>query len=186
MGANEPWRDKGALCLVLVSVLWTTIYDTIYAYQDLKDDVKFGVKSTAVLFENRTKSFLWILLFFTLASLVAYGQLTSMGLTYYVITVGGCLSSLGSMVANVQLQDEHDLVPFHLETGLTLERLDVFVLICMKMKRRLLREECGTFHKVQRDFECEGPFWVVNNTGTHRAIEAIGGQLQCADDRREG
>ena len=43
------------LILYLACVLWTIGYDTIYAYQDLKDDKKNSIKSTAVLFENKGK-----------------------------------------------------------------------------------------------------------------------------------
>ena len=43
------------LILYLACVLWTIGYDTIYAYQDLKDDKKNNIKSTAVLFEDKGK-----------------------------------------------------------------------------------------------------------------------------------
>ena len=43
------------LILYLTCVLWTIGYDTIYAYQDLKDDKKNNIKSTAVLFEDKGK-----------------------------------------------------------------------------------------------------------------------------------
>ena len=46
---------KEYLILYLACVLWTIGYDTIYAYQDLKDDKKNNIKSTAVLFENKGK-----------------------------------------------------------------------------------------------------------------------------------
>ncbi len=36
-------------------VFWTLGYDTIYAYQDIKDDKKIGVKSTALLFDQKGK-----------------------------------------------------------------------------------------------------------------------------------
>lgn len=36
-----PWWAAG--------VIWTIIYDTIYAYQDRKDDVKVGVKGMAII-----------------------------------------------------------------------------------------------------------------------------------------
>ncbi|KAK0557080.1 Para-hydroxybenzoate--polyprenyltransferase, mitochondrial precursor (PHB:polyprenyltransferase) [Tilletia horrida] len=39
-------------------VAWTIVYDTIYAHQDKRDDVKAGVKSTALLFKGRTKAIL--------------------------------------------------------------------------------------------------------------------------------
>tara|TARA_B110000438_G_scaffold65593_1_gene66161 strand:- start:860 stop:1720 length:861 start_codon:yes stop_codon:yes gene_type:complete len=46
---------KEYLILYLACVFWTVGYDTIYAYQDLKDDKKNSIKSTAVLFEDKGK-----------------------------------------------------------------------------------------------------------------------------------
>ena len=46
---------KEYLLLYLACVFWTIAYDTIYAYQDLKDDKKNNIKSTAVLFEDKGK-----------------------------------------------------------------------------------------------------------------------------------
>ena len=43
------------LVFYLACVLWTIGYDTIYAYQDIKDDKKNNIKSTAVLFANNGK-----------------------------------------------------------------------------------------------------------------------------------
>lgn len=36
--------------LFLLSIIWTIAYDTLYAIVDKKDDIKIGIKSTAVLF----------------------------------------------------------------------------------------------------------------------------------------
>jgi 4-hydroxybenzoate polyprenyltransferase len=44
-----------ALPFYLGGVLWTLIYDTIYAHMDKVDDKTIGVKSTALLFNKRTK-----------------------------------------------------------------------------------------------------------------------------------
>ncbi len=41
--------------LYLGSVFWTIGYDTIYAFQDLQDDLKIGVKSSAILFQKMPK-----------------------------------------------------------------------------------------------------------------------------------
>ena len=43
------------LIFYLSCILWTIGYDTIYAYQDIKDDKKNNIKSTAVLFGNNGK-----------------------------------------------------------------------------------------------------------------------------------
>ncbi|KAI1139193.1 prenyltransferase [Hypoxylon sp. FL0543] len=105
-GIEKPWADPAALSLLLASILWTMIYDTIYAYQDIEDDVKIGVRSTAVLFGSYTKCLLWVLISLLGACLLLYGEMAQMGATYYVVTIGGCLSSLSAMVANVELKND--------------------------------------------------------------------------------
>lgn len=49
-----------SVCLPLYAsgVMWTLIYDTIYAHQDKADDVLVGVKSTALRFKEQTKPWL--------------------------------------------------------------------------------------------------------------------------------
>ena len=40
-------------------VVWTLYYDTIYAHQDREDDALIGVKSTARLFGDQSRAWLW-------------------------------------------------------------------------------------------------------------------------------
>jgi 4-hydroxybenzoate polyprenyltransferase len=47
--------DPPALLLYLGSIAWVIHYDTIYAHQDREDDALIGLKSTAILFHDRTK-----------------------------------------------------------------------------------------------------------------------------------
>ncbi|GAX78073.1 hypothetical protein CEUSTIGMA_g5515.t1 [Chlamydomonas eustigma] len=49
------------LPLYVGGIAWTLVYDTIYAHQDKKDDVRVGIKSTALLFGSNTKT--WLLSF---------------------------------------------------------------------------------------------------------------------------
>ncbi|KAI1776759.1 prenyltransferase [Hypoxylon cercidicola] len=91
-------------CLFLSSVLWTVIYDTIYAFQDIVDDEKIGLKSTAVLFREWTKPFLWVSLSCVAVLLVAYGQFCAAGIGFYSVAMGGCLLSLGTMILKVDLR----------------------------------------------------------------------------------
>ena len=44
--------------LYISCVFWTLGYDTIYAHQDLEDDMKIGVKSTAVKFQDKTPMYI--------------------------------------------------------------------------------------------------------------------------------
>jgi len=50
--------DAPALLLYAGSILWVIGYDTIYAHQDREDDAIVGVRSTALLFGDRTPLFL--------------------------------------------------------------------------------------------------------------------------------
>ncbi|MBN9012811.1 MAG: 4-hydroxybenzoate octaprenyltransferase [Rhizobiales bacterium] len=47
--------DAAALVLSAGSICWVIAYDTIYAHQDTEDDVLVGIKSTALLFGDKTK-----------------------------------------------------------------------------------------------------------------------------------
>ncbi|MET0970185.1 MAG: 4-hydroxybenzoate octaprenyltransferase, partial [Tardiphaga sp.] len=47
--------DATALLLYAGSIAWVIAYDTIYAHQDTEDDALIGVKSTALLFGEKTK-----------------------------------------------------------------------------------------------------------------------------------
>jgi 4-hydroxybenzoate polyprenyltransferase len=60
MGWAAEFTDLGrpAVLLYLGSVFWVIGYDTIYAHQDKEDDALVGVKSTARLFGDSTKSWL--------------------------------------------------------------------------------------------------------------------------------
>ena len=49
----------------IAGVFWTLGYDTIYAHQDKRDDAEAGIKSTALLFGD--KSLRWVALFYALA-----------------------------------------------------------------------------------------------------------------------
>ncbi|XP_007447593.1 PREDICTED: 4-hydroxybenzoate polyprenyltransferase, mitochondrial [Lipotes vexillifer] len=64
-GALLGWSAvKGScdpsVCLPLYfsGIMWTLIYDTIYAHQDKRDDALIGLKSTALLFREDTKQWL--------------------------------------------------------------------------------------------------------------------------------
>jgi 4-hydroxybenzoate polyprenyltransferase len=50
--------DGPAVLLYIGSILWVIGYDTIYAHQDKEDDAIVGVRSTARLFGDNTKSWL--------------------------------------------------------------------------------------------------------------------------------
>lgn len=105
MGVEKPWTDPSTIYLLVASIIWVVIFDTIYAHQDLADDLKNGVKSMAVLFRNYAKVLLWTLFLGMIASLIASGFYGNMGVPYYTLTVAGCVFSVGTMVCKVDLSE---------------------------------------------------------------------------------
>lgn len=63
-----------ATILYFACIIWTVIYDTIYAYQDIEDDLKIGVKSTAIKFQNNPKKVLTFLNFLLFLTLIFLGS----------------------------------------------------------------------------------------------------------------
>ena len=64
------------ILLYIGCVFWTIAYDTIYAYQDLNDDVKNDIKSTAVLFREHGKKYVFVFysVFFILLGFIGYNS----------------------------------------------------------------------------------------------------------------
>ncbi|XP_075058855.1 4-hydroxybenzoate polyprenyltransferase, mitochondrial [Mixophyes fleayi] len=100
-GALLGWSAiKGScdwsVCLPLYvsGVMWTLIYDTIYAHQDKKDDVLVGVKSTALRFNEQTKHWLCGFSVSMLTGLTLTGLSCDQTWPYYtaVALIGGHLA----------------------------------------------------------------------------------------------
>lgn len=73
-----------AWLIFLAKLLWTVAYDTMYAMVDRDDDIKIGVKSTAILFGKQDKRIIGLLQITTLLVLLLVGTLESMTWPYYV------------------------------------------------------------------------------------------------------
>ncbi|MDP2522866.1 4-hydroxybenzoate octaprenyltransferase [Neptunomonas phycophila] len=79
-----------AWLIFLAKLLWTVAYDTMYAMVDRDDDIKIGVKSTAILFGKQDKRIIGLLQIATLLVLLLVGTLESMTWPYYVgIVIAG-------------------------------------------------------------------------------------------------
>lgn len=69
--------------LYLAVVLWAVIYDTFYAMVDREDDIKIGVKSTAILFGEADRAITAFLQGLFLLTLVLAGRKFELGIYYY-------------------------------------------------------------------------------------------------------
>lgn len=74
----------------VMNALWTIAYDTQYAMVDRDDDLKVGIKSTAILFGRFDKMIIGALQLITLLMLIALGMWYSLGASFYwgVLVVG--------------------------------------------------------------------------------------------------
>ncbi len=71
----------------LGAIFWTLGYDTIYGYQDIKDDEIIGLKSTSIKFKGKEKKFLFICYAFVLILLIFGGYKMQMHNSYYLLTL---------------------------------------------------------------------------------------------------
>jgi len=88
-----------AWVMYLAVALWAVVYDTMYAMVDKEDDLKIGVKSTAILFGNKEREIIAILQLIILVLLVIIGQMQDLGLAYYL----GLLVAVGLSVYQQKL-----------------------------------------------------------------------------------
>jgi len=76
--------DLPAFLLYAGSIAWVIGYDTIYAHQDREDDALVGVKSTALLFGERTKPMLALFYALALLLIAAAGFLAGGGPVFWL------------------------------------------------------------------------------------------------------
>jgi len=76
--------DLPALVLYAGSICWVIGYDTIYAHQDREDDLLIGIKSTALLFAERTPTMLATFYVAAVALIAAAGLMAGGGLIFAV------------------------------------------------------------------------------------------------------
>jgi 4-hydroxybenzoate polyprenyltransferase len=74
---------EAAWLLYLANVLWTTAYDTMYAMVDREDDVRIGVRSTAILFGAADRLAIGLLQAAALLLLILLGGRLQLGAAYY-------------------------------------------------------------------------------------------------------
>ena len=83
---------KGDIGLVpilfyLGAIFWTLGYDTIYGYQDIKDDEIIGLKSTSIKFKGKTKKFLFVCYSSLLFFLMLGGYKMQFHISYYLLSI---------------------------------------------------------------------------------------------------
>lgn len=78
-----------AWVLFAATVVWALIYDTMYAMVDREDDLKIGIKSTAILFGRFDRLVIGVLQVLMLALLWQAGQMAGRGIVYQAALAAG-------------------------------------------------------------------------------------------------
>src|SRR5262252_6630819 len=77
--------------LYIAAVIWAAVYDTIYAMIDREDDLKLGVKSSAILFADMDRFLIGVMQLMMLYALVLAGRSMHFGEWYEAGVLGAAL-----------------------------------------------------------------------------------------------
>ena len=83
----NPEIDIKPLIFYFGAIFWTLGYDTIYGFQDIKDDEIIGVKSTSILFKHNSKMFLNIVFFLFVIFYLTMGFLMKFNLAFFILSI---------------------------------------------------------------------------------------------------
>ncbi len=78
-----------ALLMALAVIVWAVIYDTMYAMADREDDLKAGIRSTAILFGQADVFVIAVLQLLLLLALFLTGEVAGLGV-WYRVSLGFC------------------------------------------------------------------------------------------------
>ena len=87
------------------AIFWTLGYDTIYGYQDIKDDEIIGVKSTSIKFKKNPKIFISLCYSFFFISLLIIGVLMNFKILYFLTLIITFLHLLIYQIKNLNVEN---------------------------------------------------------------------------------
>lgn len=122
---------KLAWLLFTANVLWTVAYDTLYAMVDRDDDIRIGIKSTAILFGDADRAVIAILQALVVLILILVGQQAELGVFYYLGLVAmACQFVFQQHLARFRERDgcfkaflNNNWAGFSVFTGLLIDRI---------------------------------------------------------------
>lgn len=83
-----------AWLIYVQTVVWTVVYDTMYAIVDRDDDIKIGVKSTAILFGDADKIIIAMFQLLLILGFMLLGRELQLGLYYFIgVAIAAMLSA---------------------------------------------------------------------------------------------
>jgi len=93
------------ITLYIGAIFWTLGFDTIYGYQDIKDDEIIGVKSTSIKFKRNPKLFLIICYLIFIMTLLTVGIFMKFKYPFFIFLLAPTFHMLFFQVKNLRIED---------------------------------------------------------------------------------
>jgi 4-hydroxybenzoate polyprenyl transferase len=81
----------GLIILYLACISWTLLYDTVYGFQDIEDDLRIGIKSSSIIFSkknsNNPKKSLYKISVITTLFFIMLGVYEELSLSYFLVII---------------------------------------------------------------------------------------------------
>ena len=87
------------------AIFWTLGYDTIYGFQDIKDDEIIGVKSTSIKFKNDPKKFLMYCYLIFISSLIVVGIIMNFKIFYFLFLIIPLILLIKNQIIDLKITD---------------------------------------------------------------------------------
>ena len=97
-----------ALVFYFGAIFWTLGYDTIYGFQDIKDDEIIGIKSTSIKFKNDPKKFLLFCYLVFVVSLIFVGLSMNFKLFYFMFLIIPAAQLFLFQIKNLNISNTND------------------------------------------------------------------------------
>jgi len=98
--------DITPIVFYLGAIFWTLGFDTIYGFQDMKDDEIIGIKSTSIKFKKNPKNFLSLCYLIFIASLITLGILMKFNLVYFLFLLFPIIHLLFYQIYTLKIENE--------------------------------------------------------------------------------
>jgi 4-hydroxybenzoate polyprenyltransferase len=97
--------DIVTIIFYLGAIFWTLGFDTIYGYQDIKDDEIIGIKSTSIKFKKNPKLFLLLCYLILISSLIAIGFFMNFRYPFYIFLSISAIQLLFFQIYKLDFKD---------------------------------------------------------------------------------
>ena len=102
--------DLVTIIFYLGAIFWTLGFDTIYGFQDIKDDEIIGVKSTSIKFKKNHKLFLILCYSMFIISLILVGFFTKFNPIFFVFIILPVIHLFFYQIKNLDIKNSKKIL----------------------------------------------------------------------------